>query len=362
MIIYLQAISILSAIGGLLATLLLLADRFLLNYGPCEVRINAEDPFTVEGGGKLLEALYDRKIFIPSACGGQGTCGFCKVDVLAGGGPVLPTELPYLSPEEISNGTRLACQVKIRQELILRIKEEFLNIKEFTARVTAATLLTTDTREISLQLGADQEIDFQPGQYIQVFVPGKGETTFRAYSVASPPSAKQEVELLVRLIPGGLGSTYLHNVAVGDTVNFTGPYGEFVLDTSPDTELICIGGGCGMAPMRSILRHVREVAPQMKCYLFFGARTVEDTMYHEDFQRLAVEMDNLEVHYALSEPARSTDWTGETGFIHESAKRFLGTADSRQAFLCGPPKMVEAAINVLIEKGVPRERIFYDEF
>ncbi len=362
MTIYLQAIGVLAILGGVLAVLLLIADRFLLNYGPCEVRINDEEPFAVQGGGKLLDALYEQKVFIPSACGGQGTCGFCKVVVLHGGGPVLPTELPYLTPAETDTGTRLACQIKIRESLALRVKEEYLHVKEFRATVTSAALVTADTRELHLQLAAGDEIAFRPGQYVQVFVPGTKERTFRAYSIASPPSVKDRIELLVRLIPGGVGSTYLHGVEPGDRVTFTGPYGEFELDLSPDVELICIGGGCGMAPIRSILRHVREAAPDLRAHLFFGARGMADLMYEEEFARMGEEMANLEVHYALSEPAQSPEWCGETGFIHESVERVLGSAGNRQAFLCGPPKMVEAAIAVLTGKGIPRERIFYDEF
>ena len=358
--IYLQAMAVLAAIGGALAVLLLLADRFLCNYGPCRIRINEEEPFEIQGGVKLLDALYERKIFIPSACGGQGTCGFCKVNVLEGGGPVLPTELPYLSAEETEAGTRLACQVKVRNDLTVHIKEEFLHVQEFRATITEARLVTADTRELHLHLLEPETIDFQPGQYVQVFVPDKKETTFRAYSIASPPSSREDIELLVRLIPGGLGSTYLHGVQPGDEIRFTGPYGEFRLD--PSMELICIGGGCGMAPMRSILRHVANRSPQQKCWLFFGARTREQTMYHEEFTDLEKRLPGLEVHYALSEPEASPDWDGETGFIHESADAHIDGGENKQVFLCGPPPMIKAAIEVLTAKGIPRENIFYDEF
>jgi len=360
--IYIQAIVVLGALGGTLAVLLLIADRFLANYGPCKVAVNDRDPIEIEGGRKLLEVFYDNRIFIPSACGGQGTCGFCKVTVESGGGPVLPTELPYLTATEIEAGTRLACQVKVREDVTIHVKEEYLSVKEFKAVVSYAHMVTRDTREIRLRLAEGEEIEYRPGQYVQVFVPGMGETTFRAYSIASAPSANTEVELLVRLIPGGLGSTYLHNVRVGDEVTFTGAYGEFELDISEDTELICVGGGCGMAPMRSILRHVHEVAPDQKCWLFFGARTTDDIMYFDEFRTLAESMDGLDVHYALSEPGQSPEWDGEAGFIHESAERHLGTAGRRQAFLCGPPQMVEATMRVLHEKGLARDRIFYDEF
>lgn len=360
--IYLQALVVLSALGGILTVLLLVADRFLANYGPCEIVINEGSPFVVDGGCKLLEALYEQRIFIPSACGGQGTCGFCKVQVLAGGGPVLPTELPYLSVAEVDGGTRLACQVKVREDVVVRIREEFLHVQEFRAVVTSTRLLTSDTREIQLKLMEPEDIEFRPGQYVQVFVPGTGETTFRAYSIASPPSRRHEVELLVRLIPGGLGSTYLHSVQVDDEVTFTGPYGEFVLDDDASSELICVGGGCGMAPMRSILRHIHEVAPEQRCWLFFGARTALDAMYHSDFLALQAAMPNLRIHYALSEPEQSPDWEGETGFIHESVARHLCTEGARQAFLCGPPPMIEATMTVLSERGIDRERVFYDEF
>ena len=143
---------------------------------------------------------------------------------------------------------------------------------------------------------------------------------------------------------------------------FTGPYGEFVLDEAPETELICVGGGCGMAPLRALLRHVRQVNPQMKCWLFFGARTAEDLMYMEEFQQLSQEMPNLHVHYALSEPGYSPGWEGEIGMIHESVAAHVGSDGRRQAFLCGPPKMVEALMNVFDEKSLPRDRIFFDEF
>ncbi|MBT3378595.1 MAG: 2Fe-2S iron-sulfur cluster binding domain-containing protein [Lentisphaerae bacterium] len=360
--IYIQAIVVLGGLGGTLAVLLLIADRFLANYGPCKVAINDRDPIEIEGGRKLLEVFYDNAIFIPSACGGQGTCGFCKITVKDGGGPVLPTELPYLTTEEVEAGTRLACQVKVREDVVVHVKEEYLNVKEFKAVISSARMITHDTRELRLKLTEGEEIDYRPGQYVQVFVPDTGETTFRAYSVASAPSSKTEIELLVRLVPGGLGSTYLHNIRVGDGITFTGAYGEFELDMSEDTELVCVGGGCGMAPMRSILRHIHEVAPTRTCRLFFGARTTDDIMYMNEFQALAGEMKAFGLHYALSEPAQSPGWDGETGFIHESVERHLGTEGRRQAFLCGPPQMVEATMRVLHDRGLTRDQIFYDEF
>jgi len=360
--IYFYALIVLSLLGGGLAVLLLIADRFLADYGPCKISINDEEPFVVEGGCMLLDALYEQKIFIPSACGGQGTCGFCKVKVLDGGGPVLPTELPYLSKAELSENTRLACRIKVKQDVVLHVRPEYLDVQEFRSSVIAARMVTHDTRQIVLKLIEPQEIEFVPGQYIQVRVPSSAGPTFRAYSISSPPSSEDEVELVIRLIPDGLGSTYLHKVQVGQEVTFTGPYGEFVLDEDVETELICVGGGCGIAPMRSIIRYICDVSPQHKCKLFFGVRTMKDVMYLEEFQQLADRMSKFEVHYALSNPEHSSPWQGETGFIHESVANHVNGKGNRQAFLCGPPQMIEAVTKVLEERGVAKESIFYDEF
>lgn len=360
--IYLQAVLVLTILGSTLSILLLIASRFLAYYGPCTIKINEEKPFTIEGGRKLLDALYQQKIFIPSACGGQGTCGFCKVNVHEGGGPVLPTELPYLSEEEINSHTRMACQIKIKQDMLLHVRQDYLNIREFKAVVTSARIVTNDTREILIKIIEPKKITFKSGQYIQVAVPTKKEAIFRAYSISSPPERQEEIELLVRLIPGGLGSTYLHKIQKDEQLCFTGPYGEFILDK--EAELICVGGGCGLAPMRSIIQHIHKTSPERKCWLFFGARTMDDIMYLEEFDKLKKEMPNLHVHYALSEPKRSSKWQGETGFIHESVDRHIkiDKDTKRQAFLCGPPLMTKAVLKVLKEKGIPRNQIFYDEF
>ena len=361
---YVYSLLVLSVLGGALAALLLIADRFLCNYGPCTIHVNEEEPFTIEGGCTLLDALYGQRIFIPSACGGQGTCGFCKVQVHSGGGPVLPTELPYLTPKETEDHTRLACQVKVKEDMIVHVREDYLNVQEFTAVVTDAKLVTSDTREIHLKLKEPAEIDFRPGQYVQVRVPvGKKDETMRAYSISSQPSRNNEVELLVRLIPGGLGSTYLHTIQPGDEVVFTGPYGEFVMDEDVEARVICVGGGCGMAPMRSILRHLGEVQPDRECWLFFGARTTKDAMYMDEFRQLEQKMPNLHVHYALSEPGdEDKAWSGETGFIHTSVDAHVPAEGKRQAFLCGPPLMIEATMKVLKDKEIPEDRVFYDEF
>jgi Na+-transporting NADH:ubiquinone oxidoreductase subunit F len=359
---YIDAVIVLGVMGGILSSVLLLAGRRLANYGPCSISINDDEPFVIEGGGKLLDALYDRSIFIPSACGGQGTCGYCKVDVLSGGGLLLPTEIPFLSPNELSRGTRLACQVKVKQDLSVRVKEEFLNIKEFRARVAAVMMQTHDTRELKLTLVEPGRIAFKPGQYVQVLIPSKGERIFRAYSVSSPPADDESIELLVRLIPGGLGSGYLHRLKVGEELVFTGPYGEFELDEREEVELICVGGGCGMAPMRSLIRHITRRQPNRPCRLFFGAGTSDDVMYYKEFSALQETLPCFDMHYALSVPDASPEWSGERGYIHESVDRHVAEGAGKQAFLCGPPAMIEAVTRVLLAKGLTKDRIFYDEF
>lgn len=357
-----QAVAALTAIGVGITALLLLAARFLCRYQRCHVRINGKEAFEVDGGGKLLDALYDHQIFIPSACGGQGTCGFCKICVKSGGGPLLPTEEPFMSADERAAGTRLACQVKLREDIELEVKPEYLSVRQVDATLGSATMVAEDIREVHFTLPEGCELPFVPGQYVQVRVPHKRETVFRAYSLASTPSAKGEIELLVRRIPEGLGSGYIHQLQPGDPVTFTGPYGDFKLDESSDRALVCVGGGVGMAPMRSLLRHLAEVNPDKECWLFFGARTEEQLLYRAEFERMAKERPQFHLHFALSEPEKCPGWQGETGFIHQSVERHLPAGAACQAFLCGPPKMLEAARKTLLAKGLDNHDIFADEF
>lgn len=358
--IFVYAILILSTVGFVLSALLQVAEKLLADYGTVTVRVNDEKELILEGGTTLLDALYSNGIFIPSACGGKGTCGFCKVRVPEGAGPLLPTEKPFLTRGEQKRGTRLACQVKVKTDLVVTVRPEYLKVQQFSAKVSSARMLTHDTREIRMRLEDPAEIAFSPGQYVQVIVPGTGE--FRAYSISCEPDAKCEVELIVRLIPGGLGSTYLHDVKEGDAVTFTGPYGEFELSEDPGVDLVLIGGGCGLAPIKSIVRHCYSRWPERRVHLFFGARSKRDVFYLEDFEAFAKEHPSLDLHYALSEPEPEDAWEGETGFIHLSVESCLKRNSKRQAFLCGPPPMVDAATKVLRAKGVRRDAVFYDKF
>jgi Na+-transporting NADH:ubiquinone oxidoreductase subunit F len=353
--------------GGLLAALalgLVVAERFLVNYGICKLDINAgEKPLEVEGGQTLLSALYANEIFIPSACGGKGSCGHCKITVESGGGPVLPTETPYLSRSEIRSHVRLACQVKIREDIFVKIPSDLLNVKMFQAMVEYNRVLTHDIKEIRFKLPESMEISQRPGQYVQVQAPSPEGPVFRAYSISSPSYDKNAVELMVRLVPGGVGSTYIHNLQPGDPVTFTGPYGEFYLNDQPDVEIVCVGGGCGMAPMKNIIYSIYDKHPDRVCWLFFGCRTTKDIFYLDEFKALAQKHPNFHVIYALSDALTNGEqWDGETGFIHLAVDKYLETQVARQAFLCGPPPMIEAVIRVLEDKGLSQQDIFYDKF
>jgi Na+-transporting NADH:ubiquinone oxidoreductase subunit F len=347
-----------------LAILLMVAEKFLVNYGICKLDINAgEEPLEVEGGQTLLSALYSNEIFIPSACGGKGSCGHCKIVVNSGGGPLLPTETPFLDRKEKRSNVRLACQVKIREDIFVRIPSELLDVKMFDATVESTIDLTYDIKEIRFKLDEPAEIKQRPGQYVQIEAPSPDGPVFRAYSISSASYDKNSVELNVRIIPGGIGSTYLHELKVGDKVNFTGPYGEFYLDEDPSVEIICVGGGCGMAPMKNIIYTLYDRWPDRSCWLFFGCRTTKDVFYLKELEELAKKHPNLHVVYALSDELGPDEkWDGETGFVHLAVDKYLKDEIERQAFLCGPPPMIEAVMRVLEEKGVRQDDIFYDKF
>jgi Na+-transporting NADH:ubiquinone oxidoreductase subunit F len=361
---YLLPIGVLSGLFTSLAVALLLAERFLVNYGTCRVDINAgEREMDVEGGQTLLSALYGNKVYIPSACGGRGACSYCKVTVLEGGGPVLPTETSYLSRPEIRSGLRLACQVKVRQDIRVRIPEELLNVKLFSATVLSSRVLTHDIKEVTFTLVDPAQISFRPGQYVQVQAPSPEGPVFRAYSLSNPVREFDRVRLVVRLVPGGIASTYIHNLTVGDPVTLTGPFGEFRLNEDPETEIICVAGGCGMAPIRSIIHSLYDRWPDRSCWLFFGCRTTADIFYLDEFKALNRQHPGFHVVYALSGPLQPDEkWDGDKGFIHLSVDKYLEPGTKRQAFLCGPPPMVEAVMRILAERGLRPEDMFYDKF
>jgi len=346
------------------AVLLLVAEKYLVNYGTCTISINeGSTVFELQGGSTLLSALYGNKVFIPSACGGKGSCGYCKVTVISGGGPLLPTETPFMSRAEVRGGVRLACQVKIKENLEIRLPEDLLSVKEYKSRVSLIREVTYDIREITLDLIDPAEIKQRPGQYVQILAPGPEGPVYRAYSISSPSQVKDKVQLIVRLVPGGIASTYIHGLKEGDEVTFTGPFGDFRLSEDPDAEIICVGGGAGMAPMANIIYSMYERWPDRRCQLYFGCRSTRDVFYLKDFESLSQKHPNFKVIYALSDPLESEEkWNGDTGFIHLSLDKKYSFQKKAQAFLCGPPPMIDAVMEVLENKGLSSADIFYDKF
>jgi Na+-transporting NADH:ubiquinone oxidoreductase subunit F len=355
-----SALVFINAFALLIGLLILFLDRVISNYGTCTITLNGEKELQVQGGGSLLKALMENRLFIPSACGGKGTCGACKLVVLEGGGPALPTEALILSPEEVGRGYRLSCQLKIRGDLKLRIPPEYLTIQEYEAEVAEVRPITRDIKAIRIRLESPPELDFKPGQYVSVRVPGGGSLDSRAYSIASSPDERREIELNVKRIAQGLGSTYLHSLQAGGPIVFTGAYGDFYLRTDSERRIVCIAGGVGLAPMKSIVTWWSAHGLERELDLYYGSRTLEDLYDHQLFVSLAERHPRFHYYPALSEAAPG--WTGETGFIHTVLERHLADGSEVEAYLCGPALMIDAATEVLKKKQVPAERIFYDKF
>ncbi|MFP4380320.1 MAG: NADH:ubiquinone reductase (Na(+)-transporting) subunit F [Candidatus Sumerlaeia bacterium] len=366
MLTFIFAVLTFTAVVVGLSMLLNLAASKLQDYGTCQIDINdGEETLSVEGGATLLSVLTANKIFIPSACGGQGTCSYCKLRVLDGGGPILPTETPFMTRQELRDQVRLSCQVKVKQDLKIRIPEDYLKVQEYKAEVVHVKQLTVDIYECRFKLIEPETIDFRQSQYIQMKAPNPkgGEPIFRAYSMSNAESDDHALELIVRHIPNGICSTYLtQTIQPGDIVEFNGPFGEFTITEDPSVEIICVGGGSGMAPMKSIILSQLEKEPERPIQLFFGCRAVKDIFYMDMFEKLKEKHPNFDFVYALSALDEGDEWDGPTGFIHLHIDKRLDEGAKRQTFLCGPPMMVEAATNVLRTKGVKKRDIMYDDF
>ncbi len=343
-----------------IAIALLVAERFLVNRGECTVTVNGSRTIKVEGGDTLLSVLNQNRLFVPSACGGKATCGLCKIPVLSGGGDVLPTEGVFLTRQEREQGVRLACQLRVQRDITVALPEAMLAARELEGTVTAVEKLTYDTKLVRFDLG-QESLDFKPGQYVQLLVPGTDQ--FRAYSIASPPSGRNVFELIIRYVPGGLCTGWIHKaLAVGDRVRLTGPFGDFFLREDSNREIVAIGGGSGMAPMRSIILHLAERGMPRRTSLFFGARTLRDLFYVDVFRSLEQRFSNFRYYPALSEPRPEDNWTGEVGFVTQVAARYVSPDGAKEAVLCGPPPMIDAAMRVLPRLGVPAEHTYFDKF
>jgi len=359
-----------AGISTILALIISILDKLLNNYGQLDITINGKKTLNVRGGSPLLGTLAAEGIFVPSACGGRGSCGACKCKVLTDVGPHLPTETPYLSPDEIARNVRLACQVKVRKNLEIELPEELFSVKKFTSRVESIKDLTYDIKEVLLALEG-QEIEFQAGQYVQLVVPPYGdiaESVQRAYSMSSRPSDKKRVELLVRLVPGGIATTWVHKfLKQGQQVEVVGAFGEFHIHDTP-AAMICVAGGSGMAPFKSMLYHMNETGayPEKEIWYFFGARSLRDMFYLDEMRELAARWPRFHFVAALSEPKPEDNWTGETGLITDVLDRYLqGKVDAGkglEGYLCGSPGMINACINVMKKNGMGEDKIYFDKF
>jgi len=358
------AVLVVSAIAGALAAVLAVSEYYLANYGPCQITINDEREVTVQGGKSLLSSLVDEKIFIPSACGGRGTCGLCKVKVLDGAGPLLPTEEPFLDQQERESHIRMSCQVKVRSDLKVELPAELLAVREYQCRCAKITDLTHDIKLFRFELIEPQTMDYVPGQYVQLLTPAYGknrEEVYRAYSIASDPAEKNVIELIIRLVPGGICTTYcFEHLKEGDEVRLNGPYGDFRLSET-DAPAVFIAGGSGMAPIKCILHHMKNTGNQRTGVYYFGANSPDELFMTDLMQQFEAELPSYRYVPVVARP-ENDGWRGETGLVTEAVQKGVKNAAESEAYLCGSPGMIDASIKVLTDLGMAEEKIYYDKF
>jgi len=365
MVAILKTVAIISSITGALAYLLSLANKTIGNYGEKKMTINKENDYVVDGGDTLLTALIDNEIYIPSACGGKGSCGYCKVHVDEGGGRFLPTESGYVSPAEREEGIRLSCQLKVKEDIQIEIPEELFNVKQYDYHVEFINDATPKIKHLRVNLPDDNEINFKPGQYIQILTPkykGNREEIYRAYSIASAPSDMKSLELFIGYIPNGICTTYIHqHLTLDKKLTIVGPYGDFFYQHG-DKEMVMVAIGTGMAPIMSILKYMRDEKIDRKVTFYFGARTREDLYMMDELKQLEKELPNFELITCLSRPTEVCDWEGEKGRVTNLIEKYLSNGPECEAYLCGSPVMIDSVTPILKEKGIPEEAIFYDSF
>lgn len=357
-------VGVLAGIGGALALLMSVAQSTIGNFGEQTITVNNEKKLTMDGGDTLLAGLIDNEVFIPSACGGKGSCGYCKCNVTSGGGQFLPTERGYVTPEEEKEGVRLACQVKVKEDIAIEIPEEYLSLKQYDAIVTKITDVTDKIKHIFLKLPEGEEMEFKAGQYVQLLAPeypGNDEEVYRAYSIASTPTKKDEIELFIGYIPEGIATTYVHqHLKEGQTVQIIGPFGHFFYQPG-DREMVLAGIGTGMAPIMSILRYMRDNnITDRKATFYISARTEKDFYLMDELQEIKEKLPN--VNYVFSLTRGDDTWKGEVGRVTDTIPRLAGDLSNAEAYLCGSPVMIDGVVESLKEKGMPEENIFYDKF
>ena len=398
------AVSVFTVVILGLVGLLTIAKSQLVAEGSVRVLVNGEKEVEVEPGQSLLSAMASQQIFIPSACGGGGTCAMCKCKVFEGGGDVLPTEVGQLSLRERKDQVRLSCQVKVKQDLKIEVPEEVFGVKKFEGKVISNANVATFIKELVVALPEGVELDFEPGGYIQIDVPiysctfrdfdidekyhadwdrfkfwdikakNDEEGVFRAYSMANYPAEGNIVMLNIRIataprgmdVPPGLCSSYVFNLKPGDTITMSGPYGEFAINHT-DREMIYVGGGAGMAPLRSQLYELfNTLKTGRKVSYWYGARSKREIFYEEEFRALERQFPNFRFVVALSDPQEEDEWEGPVGFIHQIViDQYLSKHEEPEDcefYFCGPPLMLKAVLKMCDDYGVPPENVRFDDF
>ena len=361
-------------IGGvsvLMAVMISVIDSIVNNYGDVQLDINGKKQVVVKGGSKLLGTLADQGIFLPSACGGRGSCGACKCQVKSDVGPHLPTEVPYLSQQELKENVRLACQVKVKADIGIQIPEELFNIKKLTCTVESMTNLTYDIKEVRLKLPEGTDLTYTAGQYGQIEVPPYGgirEPSARAYSFAGAPQEKNSLEFLIRLVPGGTVTTYVHKfLKVGDKLNVVVPVGDFCVHET-QAAMICVGGGSGMAPFRSLFRDMeaRGVLGERDIWYFFGGHSVKDLYFMDWLKELDAKYERFHFIPAVSEPGPDEVWEGKPArlidVLAEKFKTEIPRELVKEGYLCGSPGMLDACMDIMRKNGMTDDKIYFDKF
>jgi len=393
----------------LLVVMLLYARYKLTPQGDVQLKVNDKE-FTVSPGSTVLSTLSNNEIFLPSACGGGGTCGMCKCQVLEGGGTILPTETGFFTRKEQQQQWRLGCQVKIREDMTLQIPEEVMGIKKWECEVISNNNVATFIKEFVVRLPEGEKLNFKSGGYIQIDVPRlevdfskdidveerfrdewdkyqmwslrmkNPEETYRAYSMANHPAEGNIVMLNIRIatppwdvshgrfknVNPGICSSYIFSRKPGDKVMVSGPYGEFFIKETKN-EMVYVGGGAGMAPMRSHIFHLfHTLRTNRKVSYWYGARSKREIFYEDQFRAIEKEFPNFTFNIALSEPTKEDNWDGYTGFIHQvlydNYLRYHEEPEEIEYYMCGPPQMNSAVQNLLYNMGVPEEMIDFDDF
>ncbi len=387
-----------------LVVVILIAQAKLVNSGDVQILINDEKTITVPAGGKLLQTLAANNVFLASACGGGGSCAQCRCVVNDGGGSILPTEEAHFNRREQNEGWRLSCQVPVKQNMKIHVPEEVFGVKQWVTTVESNPNVATFIKELTLRLPEGESVDFRAGGYVQLEAPPHhvkfsdfdvapeyrgdwerfgffnleskvDETVIRAYSMANYPEEKGVVKFNIRIatpppksqgIPPGKMSSYVFGLKPGDKVTVYGPFGEFFAKQT-DAEMVFIGGGAGMAPMRShIFDQLRRLKTKRKMTFWYGARSLRELFYKEDYDMLQAENENFKWHIALSDPQPEDNWTGLTGFIHnvlyENYLKDHPAPEDCEFYMCGPPMMNAAVIKMLKSLGVEDENILLDDF